>query len=111
MNAVNVFDLSAAPPSDKETFERLAKGEGLVIERIVSSGQKTPEGEWYDQERDEWVVLLQGQATLSFQDGTELNMCAGDSLFIPAHQRHRVEHTSKDPPCIWIAVHATMKPC
>jgi len=111
MNVVNMFDVSAVLPSDKETFERIAEGNGLVIERIVSSGQKTPEGEWYDQERDEWVVLLQGHATLSFQNGTELDVCAGDSLFIPAHQRHRVEHTSMEPPCIWIAVHARMKSC
>ena len=57
---------------------------------------------------DEWVVLLQGEAILACEDGPTLNLRAGDHLLIPARKRHRVEHTSADPPCIWIAVHGKL---
>ena len=91
--------------NNEEVFEPLASGGDVLIERIVSTGQATPEGQWYDQERDEWVALLRGEAELRFEDGEILRMAEGDWLLIPAHRRHRVEWTSSDPPCIWIAVH------
>ncbi|WP_017300069.1 cupin domain-containing protein [Nodosilinea nodulosa] len=76
------------------------------VERIVSSGQTTPPGDWYDQNQAEWVVLLQGSARLTYEDGTALAMGAGDYVLIPAHVRHRVDYTSSQPPCIWLAVHS-----
>ena len=78
----------------------------MRVERIVSTGQASPPGEWYTQHRDEWVVLLQGEAELAYDDGTRLRVGSGDYVLIPAGERHRVEWTREDPPCIWLAVHA-----
>lgn len=104
------FDIPEALPQDEEFFETLASGEGLRIERIISHGHTTAEGQWYDQALDEWVVLLRGEATLEWEDGTQTQLGAGSAVFIAAHQRHRVVATSSDPPCVWLAVHGTMSP-
>jgi cupin 2 domain-containing protein len=93
----------------EEKVEALIPDKGVLIERIISCGHASPAGFWYDQERDEWVALLQGQAEVSFVDGRREKLSSGDWLFIPAHQRHRVEATSTDPPCIWLAVHGRLK--
>jgi cupin 2 domain-containing protein len=102
---VNVFELPAELPSD-ELSERLAGGREVLVERIVSTGQATPSGEWLEQDKDEWVVLLQGEAQLSYADGWRVELRAGDHVLIPAGTRHRVERTSAEPACIWIAVHS-----
>lgn len=107
MQKINLFDLPSPLPAE-ELFEPLLPDRGVLIERIISTGQVTPEGVWYDQDRDEWVALLQGKATLLFEDGQSTDLRPGDCLLIPAHTRHRVTHTSADPPCIWLAVHANM---
>ena len=103
----NIFDLPSSLPN-QEIFESLVSTERISIERIISNGQVTPSGEWYDQDKDEWVILLQGEACLAYADGSEIKLIAGDYLFIPAHQKHRVEYTSFQPPCIWLAVHGNM---
>ncbi len=77
----------------------------LRIERILSRGHRTSAGEWYDQEKDEWVMVLAGNARLAFDGGLERSLRGGDALLIPAHTRHRVEFTSSDPVCIWLAIH------
>ena len=105
----NIFDLPLKLPSE-ECFEPLVSSEQVLIERIISTGQTTPVGEWYNQERDEWVILLQGNATLNYTDGSSIQLKAGDYVFIPAHQKHRVGYTSSEPPCIWLAVHANLYP-
>ena len=87
-------------------MERVAGGEGVAIERIVSTGQATPAGEWLEQRRDEWDVLLDGEAELAYEDGSRLRLSAGDHVVIPGGTRHRVEWTRTEPPCIWLAVHA-----
>jgi len=92
----------------EERFDDILRTDDLLIERIVSTGQATPEGEWYDQEKDEWVILLQGRATLRFESGQTTHLSPGDHLLIPAHCRHRVEKTSVNPPCVWIAVHGKL---
>lgn len=93
----------------RECFETLLQGrDGLLVERIVSHGHTTPEGEWYDQERDEWVAVLEGEARLLFEDGREVSLGRGDHVFLPRHARHRVVHTSS--PCIWLAVHGDLVP-
>jgi cupin 2 domain-containing protein len=89
-------------PATGETFETLLCHRNLVIERIASSG--LPEPGVYDQAQDEWVMLVQGQATLELA-GEALPMGPGDHLFIPAHTQHRVLTTSAEPPCLWLAVH------
>jgi cupin 2 domain-containing protein len=100
----NIYELSQEV-SQLEKFEQIAAGENIQIERIVSTGQTTPTGQWYDQELDEWVILLQGEAELSYADDTRIRLKAGDYLLIPTHTKHRVEYTSIEPPCIWLAVH------
>lgn len=92
---------------DTEKFEQLLEGGGMRLERIVSTGQVTVPGQWYDQDTDEWVALLQGEAELTFPDGPPVRLVAGDHLFIPAHHRHRVTYTSSDPACVWLALHVT----
>lgn len=105
--SLNIHDLPDRLPPE-ELFTDLIADHGVKIERIVSSGQSTPPGQWHDQARDEWVALLQGEATLQFEDGAEARLGPGDHLLIPAHQRHRVARTSDSPPCIWLAVHGPL---
>lgn len=97
------------PPAGGESAEALIPDKGVLIERIVSNGHVSAADFWYDQDRDEWVALLQGQAEIGFADGRRKTLCAGDWLLIPAHDRHQVRWTSADPPCIWLAVHGALK--
>lgn len=79
---------------------------GARIERIVSAGQASPEGFWYDQEDAEFVVLLAGSASLRIAgEAAARELAAGDYVFLPPHCRHRVERTSAAPPAVWLAVH------
>ncbi len=101
------------PVSDnlpEELFETLLQHNNVRIERIVSKGHTTPEGEWYDQSTDEWVILLQGSATLLYRNGQSVDLCSGDYLWLPAHLQHRVEHTSENPPTLWLAIHIAACP-
>jgi cupin 2 domain-containing protein len=101
---LNLFSLPHPLPA-LEGFDDLIPDNGVKIERIISTGQITPEGEWIDQDRDEWVVLLQGHAKVEYLNGHTLSLQSGDHILIPAHQKHRVGYTSADRPCIWLAVH------
>ena len=103
----NIFNLPSSLPN-QEIFESIISTDDIVIERIISTGQSTPQGEWYDQDQDEWVILLQGEAILAYADGSQIRLTAGDYLLIPNHQKHRVEYTSSQPPCIWLAIHGDM---
>lgn len=103
----NLFALPPGP-AEEEIFTHLAGGSNILIERIVSAGQSSPDGFWYDQNQDEWVAVLQGSARLAWEDGTERALHPGDWLLIPAHTRHRVAWTSATPPCIWLAVHGKL---
>ena len=106
-SAASLFDDEHFPaPGAEELIEVLARGKDARVERIVSTGQTTPEGEWYDQEQDEWVALLTGKAELTWENGEKTPLAPGDWLLIPAHARHRVTFTSEDPPCVWIAFHS-----
>ena len=96
--------------SHLEKFEQIVSGKNIQIERIISRGQTTTSGDWYDQTTDEWVILLQGEAELSYDDETRVKLKAGDYLLIPAHKKHRVEYTSVEPACIWLAVHGHFSP-
>jgi cupin 2 domain-containing protein len=109
MNTVaNIFELPEDLP-DREVFEPLLESDRYLIERIVSTGQTTPVGEWYDQSRDEWVILLQGEAKLAYAEGHSIDLKPGDYVLIPARQKHRVEYTSENPPCVWLAIHGDLK--
>lgn len=101
----NLFD--DVPQSlPEEQFDILHSAAGLKLERIVSTGQATPDGEWYDQGWDEWVVLLQGGARLRFDgEAEDRSLGPGDHVLIPAHVRHRVTWTDPDRPTVWLALH------
>ena len=89
-----------------EMLDTLLARDGIQIERIVSHGQATPEGEWYDQETDEWVLVLSGAAGLLIEGETApRDLGPGDFVFLPSHRRHRVVWTSADAPTVWLAVH------
>lgn len=104
--------LAGLPPAlTDEAFETIAESDTVRIERIVSSGQATPEGEWYDQQRDEWVLLLAGSAGLLFEGAPEpQRLGPGDSVLIPAGRRHRVAWTDPAVSTVWLAVHFTAPP-
>lgn len=86
-----------------ETIDALIRNLAFTLEQIVSRGAASPDGFWYDQNLDEWVLLLCGEAELRFESGEIVSLTAGDPLLIPAHCRHRVERTSAD--AIWLALH------
>ena len=89
--------------ADHELFNVLLEKPHCRIERIVSYGQSSPEGFWYEQPQDEWVMVLQGEAELDVS-GEIVQLAPGDHLLIPAGVRHRVIRTSVDVPTIWLAV-------
>ena len=90
----------------EEQVDVLVGDRDVRIERIVSTGQTTPPGEWYDQTEHEWVVLLSGGAKILFEGcATPMEMEPGDWINIPAHRRHRVEWTDPAQATVWLAVH------
>ena len=89
-----------------ELLETLLQTPGFRIERIVSRGHASPKDFWYDQEENEWVILLQGSAGLSFAGKEELVVLhPGDYVRIPKHFKHRVEWTDPDKKTVWLAVY------
>ncbi len=96
------------PLPAKELFETLLQTPALQVERTISTGQATPSGQWNEQERDEWVVLLQVAATLEYEAGGLQPLSAGDYLLIPARRRHRVAFSSQQPSCLWLAIHGAL---
>ena len=102
----NMFaELPLAAVAEELVAELLATPD-LRVERIVSTGQASPEHYWYDQEWAEWVLLLRGGARLLFEDEAEPRCLGpGDYANIPAHRRHRVEWTDPQQATVWLAVH------
>ena len=98
----NLF-ASLPAASGGERFETLFANPACRVERIVSFGYASPPGFWYEQDEDEWVVVLVGSAVLAFADGRVLGLHAGDWVSLPARCRHRVESVSDD--AVWLAVH------
>jgi cupin 2 domain-containing protein len=91
---------------DSEVIETLAQSGEVRFERIVSRGQTTPAGEWYDQSGDEWVLLVTGGAELLIEgEETPRRLGPGDHLLLPAHCRHRVTWTDPRQRTVWLAVH------
>ncbi|MDD2365110.1 MAG: cupin domain-containing protein [Desulfuromonadaceae bacterium] len=100
----NLFD-EIPTELKEELFQTVAKSSSVTIERIVSGGHITPQGQWYDQEWDEWVLLISGSATLRFEKEENLHhLKPGDHIMIPAGCRHRVEQTDNSRKTIWLAV-------
>jgi cupin 2 domain-containing protein len=101
----NIYRDVPSHRADEEAVT-LAEAAHARIERIVSTGQATPEGKWYDQDRAEFVLLLEGSAVLRFAgESAPRRLERGDYLHIPAHVRHRVEWTDPARPTIWLALH------
>jgi cupin 2 domain-containing protein len=94
----------AAQPT--ELFDMLLNQPGLRIERIVSTGQASPPGFWYEQADAEWLLLLAGEALLRFEDESEARrLHPGDWLCIESGRRHRVDGTDPAVPTVWLAIH------
>lgn len=101
----NIF-VDLPEKAEEEQFLPLLAAPGVRVERIVSFGQASPPGFWYDQEEAEWVILLAGSAGLRFSDRDEIFVLApGDYVEIAAHRLHRVEWTDAALPTIWLAIH------
>lgn len=99
----NLF--TALPASlESEVFEDLIGNESIRIERIISKGHASPADGWYDQDENEWVVVLQGSGTILFEGGNEIRLKVGDYLNISAHKRHKVTWTDPNKTTIWLAV-------
>src|ERR1700730_8569392 len=86
-------------------FTELLWRKGVRIERIVSSGQSTPVDKPYNQENDEWVLLVSGSAGLWIEGEAERELRPDDYVLIPSHRPHRVTWTAKGEPTVWLAVH------
>jgi cupin 2 domain-containing protein len=92
----------------EELIEILHQSGAARIERIVSRQHASPPDFWYDQNQDEWVLLLAGSAGLKIEGEMQtISMMPGDALFLPAHKKHRVEWTDATCDTIWLAIHMT----
>jgi cupin 2 domain-containing protein len=90
----------------KEILEDLVSTDTVRIERILSHGQTSPKTGWYDQEQHEWVMVLQGEGWLRFEQGNELvKLKPGMHINIPAHTKHRVDWTPAEQPTVWLVVY------
>ena len=100
---MNLFELPARLGGEEVT-EILWETPDLRVARIVSAGQASPEGFWYDQAEDEGVSVREGEGEVEFPGGEKRRLKRGDTLFLPAHLRHRVSFTTARPPCVWLFV-------
>jgi cupin 2 domain-containing protein len=89
---------------DQEVFEEIVNSASVRIERIISKGHTSPNSGWYDQEENEWILILEGSAILAFEDGSRCDLAVGDYLTIPAHLKHRVAWTPPGEVTVWLAI-------
>ncbi|MDY0320228.1 MAG: cupin domain-containing protein [Arcobacteraceae bacterium] len=100
----NLFTNLPSLSLDNEEFKTLLESNNIKIERIVSTGQNSPEDFWYEQEQNEWVIVLDGEATLSFENEDDVILKKGDFINIPSYKKHRVKSTIKNSYTIWLAI-------
>ena len=101
----NIF-ASLPVDRDAEHIHALLEGGKCRVERIVSFGQASPDGFWYDQEQSEWVLVLRGGAKLEVEGLADLiELGPGDYLNLSAHTRHRVAWTTPEEATVWLAIH------
>ena len=106
MIAINNLFAQIPDQLPAELLEILLENPVFRLERIISAGQATPAGQWYDQDTPEWVLLVSGRAGLRFHGEAEVRVLnPGDYLNLPAHCRHRVEWTDPEQPTVWLALH------
>ncbi len=108
-NLPNFFE-HLPTPAETEDFTTLFARPDIRIERIISQGHTTEAATPYDQDHDEWVLLLRGAAKLWIDGAGERDLRPGDYLMIPAHQRHAVTWTTDQEPTIWLAIHVGCSP-
>lgn len=101
MKKRNIFDQVENSGPDELIIPLLERA-GFKLEQIVSNGRGSTPDFWYDQEGDEWVLLVRGEAVLEFEHES-LSLKAGDYYLIPAKMRHRVASCSQD--ALWLALH------
>jgi len=90
---------------EAEISETLVTGRGVRLLRIVSKGQASPDGFWYDQQDAEWVMVVSGSARLAIMgEAADRVLGPGDAIYLPAHCRHRVTWTDPDRPTVWVAL-------
>jgi len=103
---VELHNIYKQLPDDlgEEIFETLVQSNSVKIERIISMGHKSPDSGWYDQEQNEWVLVLKGSASISFENEEVVDLKEGDYINLPAHLKHRVISTSPATETIWLAI-------
>ena len=99
----NIFT-SIPEDLSQEIFETLAANRFVKIERIISKGHASPQSGWYDQENNEWVIVVQGRARIAFEGEPSVQLGCGDYINIPAHKKHKVVWTDPDTETVWLAV-------
>lgn len=110
VNAGSLLRGLPSPPRAEEVVETLVERPAFRIERIVSTGQATPDGQWYDQETDEWVLVVKGRARLRIEgEAQDRDLGEGDFVLLPAHCRHSVTWTEPARPTVWLAIHFVSK--
>ena len=104
MKKGNIF--SAIPDViSEEIFETIIFDKAVHIERIISKGHASPESGWYDQDKNEWVMVLKGEAVLAFEDQPSIHLKSGEYIDIPSHSKHKVEWTDPNTETVWLAIH------
>ena len=101
---MNIFEQI---PKDlqNELFEDIINTENLKVERIVSYGHTSPKTGWYEQKENEWVIVLKGEAVVSFENADDVKLNAGDYINILAYDKHKVSWTLPNAETIWLAIH------
>ena len=104
MKTLNIFE-EIPKNLQEELFEDIISTDELKIERIVSDAHTSPKSGWYESEFNEWVIILQGEAILLFDDKDDIHLKIGDYFNIKALQKHKVSWTSKETQTIWLAIY------
>ena len=87
-------------PQSGEDLTTLLTHKNIKINRIVSSNKV--EAVEYVQEEDEWLIVLEGEATLLIENKEKV-LTEGDTLFIPSKMPHSVLNTQNGT--VWLTVH------
>jgi len=104
MEVGNIFE-TIPKEMDDEKFESLIESGAVKIERIISKGHTSPKEGWYDQDQDEWVIVLRGPATIMCENAEPINLSEGGYINIPAGTKHKVIWTDPEIETVWLAVH------
>lgn len=103
MDCKNVFE-SISGEVKQELCENIVSSRDVRVERIISKGHTSPKSGWYDQDKNEWVMILKGSGTLVFENGEDVQLNPGDYMTIPKNTKHKVSWTDPESITIWLAV-------